>query len=283
MNMEMTERKVSIIVPCYKQAVYLPETLNSVLSQTYTLWECIIVDDGSPDNTKEVALEYVNKDSRFKYVFKGNGGLASARNFGLKVAEGEFVLPLDSDDIIASDYLEEAIRVFEEIPQTKLVYCWGVLFGYRTGPWDVYYKDYKSLLRDNSIFCSAVFRREDALSAGGYDEQMLYGYEDWEFLIRFLDDDSRVYQIPRPLFHYRTKPMSMLTCISNEASCKQKWEDYIYMRHREKYASHYGAVQEILRELENCKTELEGYKKRLAKYKNKWYRRLFRMLLGRKQ
>lgn len=281
--MEMTERKVSIIVPCYKQAVYLPETLDSVLSQTYTLWECIIVDDGSPDNTKEVAQEYVNKDSRFKYVFKENGGLASARNFGLKVAEGEFVLPLDSDDIIAPDYLEEAIRVFEEASQTKLVYCWGVLFGYRTGPWNVYYKDYKSLLRDNSIFCSAVFRREDALSVGGYDEQMLYGYEDWEFLIRFLDDDSRVYQIPRPLFHYRTKPTSMLTSISTVASCKQKWEDYIYMKHREKYVSHYGAVQETLRELEICKTELENYKKRLAKYKNKWYRRLFRMLLGRKQ
>ena len=64
---------VSIIVPCYNQAQYLPETLDSVLAQTYPYWECIIVNDGSPDNTEEIAKHYCEKDNRFKYLFKENG------------------------------------------------------------------------------------------------------------------------------------------------------------------------------------------------------------------
>ena len=77
--------KISVIVPCYNQAQYLDECLNSVLEQTYKDWECIIVNDGSPDNTEEVAKEWVKKDSRFKYFYKNNGGVNSARNSGLKL------------------------------------------------------------------------------------------------------------------------------------------------------------------------------------------------------
>lgn len=66
---------VSVIVPCYNQAKYLSEALQSVLDKTYENWECIIVNDGSPDNTEEVAKQWVEKDSRFKYFYKENGGL----------------------------------------------------------------------------------------------------------------------------------------------------------------------------------------------------------------
>ena len=64
---------ISVIVPCYKQAQYLPECLNSVLAQTYQNWECIVVSDGSPDNTEEIAMQYVKKDGRFHFVSKENG------------------------------------------------------------------------------------------------------------------------------------------------------------------------------------------------------------------
>ena len=80
---------VSIIVPCYNQAQFLPEALQSVLEQTHTNWECIIVNDGSPDNTEGVAQEWLVKDSRFKYVYKENGGLSSARNAGLDKVVGD--------------------------------------------------------------------------------------------------------------------------------------------------------------------------------------------------
>ena len=94
--------KVSVIVPCYNQAQYLDEALQSILNQSFTDWECIVVNDGSKDNTEFISNEWIKKDSRFKYVYQDNGGLSNARNVGIKKAEGEFILPLDADDKIGA-------------------------------------------------------------------------------------------------------------------------------------------------------------------------------------
>jgi glycosyltransferase involved in cell wall biosynthesis len=75
--------KISVIVPCYNQAIYLDECLQSVLDQTHENWECIIVNDGSTDHTEETAKKWTEKDARFIYIYKKNGGLSSARNAGL--------------------------------------------------------------------------------------------------------------------------------------------------------------------------------------------------------
>jgi glycosyltransferase involved in cell wall biosynthesis len=107
----MNNPKVSIIVPCYNQAQYLSEALQSVLDQTYENWECIIVNDGSPDNTKEVAQEWVKKDSRFIYLYKENGGLSSARNAGLDIVKGMFIQFLDSDDLINKNKLKNTLDI----------------------------------------------------------------------------------------------------------------------------------------------------------------------------
>ena len=80
---------ISVIVPSYNQVQFLTETLESVLYQTYPHWECIIVNDGSTDNTEEVALMYCDKDKRIKYYYKTNGGLSSARNEGLRHIKGD--------------------------------------------------------------------------------------------------------------------------------------------------------------------------------------------------
>ena len=128
---------VSVIVPCYNQASFLSDALDSVLAQTYTDWECIIVNDGSTDNTEEVAKTYINKDSRFAYVHKNNGGLPSARNFGISKSSGDFILPLDADDLIGSSYLEKAISRFKSFPETKLVYCKAAKFGHVSGAWSL--------------------------------------------------------------------------------------------------------------------------------------------------
>lgn len=96
----MEKKKISIIIPCFNQAQYLDETLQSVLNQTYEHWEAIIVNDGSTDNTEEIAVKWVDKDNRFRYYFKENGGLSSARNLGLDQAIGDYVQFLDSDDYL---------------------------------------------------------------------------------------------------------------------------------------------------------------------------------------
>lgn len=107
----MNSAKISIIIPCYNQGHYLNDTLHSVYNQSYSNWECIIINDGSTDNTDEIANEWVIKDTRFKYFYKKNGGLSSARNAGLEKMQGEYVLFLDSDDCIHKDKISKSINL----------------------------------------------------------------------------------------------------------------------------------------------------------------------------
>lgn len=109
----MTNPLISVIVPCYNQAQYLDECLQSVLDQTYPNWECIIVNDGSPDNTEEIALEWTKKDPRFVYIKKENGGLSSARNAGLEIAKGEWIQFLDCDDTLEITKFERSSTFFD--------------------------------------------------------------------------------------------------------------------------------------------------------------------------
>src|SRR5690606_40203485 len=96
---------VSIIVPCYNYGHYLLETLNSVKSQIFKDWECIIIDDGSTDPTAEVAREATRIDRRFRYYYQENKGLAAARNSGILRSRGEFIQFLDADDFISPNKL----------------------------------------------------------------------------------------------------------------------------------------------------------------------------------
>ena len=200
---------VSVIVPCYNQASFLSDALDSVLAQTYTDWECIIVNDGSTDNTEEVAKTYIDKDSRFAYVHKNNGGLPSARNFGISKSTGDFILPLDADDLIGSSYLEKAISRFKSFPETKLVYCKAAKFGHVSGAWSLGEYSYDAFIWKNMIFCSCIFRRADYDKTTGYNENMRFGYEDWDFLLSLLKPDDNVYCIEDTLFFYRIRKGTM--------------------------------------------------------------------------
>ncbi len=104
----------SVIVPVYKVEKYLPDCIESVLNQTFSDFELILVNDGSPDTCPEICESYKEKDSRIKMVHKPNGGLASARRAGIKVAQGDYVFNLDSDDLIESDTLECAYKIIKE-------------------------------------------------------------------------------------------------------------------------------------------------------------------------
>ena len=113
---------VSIIIPTFNYAHYLANTLNSICNQTYTDWECIIIDDGSNDNTKEVVEQFVIKDNRFKFVVQSNQGVSIARNNGLKLAIGEFIQFLDGDDLLQPNKLLSQLTVFENNKNVDVVY-----------------------------------------------------------------------------------------------------------------------------------------------------------------
>ena len=91
---------LSVIVPVYKVEKFVERCLNSIIAQTFTNWECIIVDDGSPDNCGKICDEYAQRDTRIKVIHQQNGGLSIARNEGIKLAKGKYLTFIDSDDAI---------------------------------------------------------------------------------------------------------------------------------------------------------------------------------------
>ncbi|MBR3692893.1 MAG: glycosyltransferase [Erysipelotrichales bacterium] len=107
-------KKISVIVPIYNVAPYLRTCLDSLLDQTYTDYEIICVDDGSKDESGRIADEYASLYSNIHVIHKENGGLSSARNAGLKIATGEYISFIDSDDYVASNYLAEMAKALDE-------------------------------------------------------------------------------------------------------------------------------------------------------------------------
>ena len=103
----------SIIIPTYNRANLLPETIRSVQNQTFEDWECIVVDDGSTDNTKQVVEEIINSDSKIKYVFQENAERSAARNNGIRNSSGVYICFLDSDDNFLSNHLQELHNFLE--------------------------------------------------------------------------------------------------------------------------------------------------------------------------
>lgn len=115
---------VSIILPCYNRASYLEKCVKSVLAQTYTNLECILVDDGSTDNTREVAERLMAADERVQYFYKENGGVSTARNFGIEKALGEWIQCLDPDDWIHEDKTRFQLSCLEGLEnQNVVLYC----------------------------------------------------------------------------------------------------------------------------------------------------------------
>lgn len=106
--------KVSIIVPIYNVEKYLRECLDSVLAQSYTDWEAILVDDGSPDLSGAICDEYASKDTRFKVFHKQNGGVSSARNMALEHAHGRYIMFMDSDDMLFSNAIETLVKYIHD-------------------------------------------------------------------------------------------------------------------------------------------------------------------------
>lgn len=118
----LESKKVSIIIPVYNQEKYLAETLNSVINQNYSNWECILVNDGSSDDSVAVINKYVAQDNRFHFINSENKGVSHARNLALKQVKGDFILFLDGDDLIHPEKLQKAISNFQENANLSIVF-----------------------------------------------------------------------------------------------------------------------------------------------------------------
>jgi hypothetical protein len=234
-------KMVSIIVPCYNQAHFLGEALQSVLNQDYSNWECVIVNDGSPDNTKDAATIWCDKDKRFQYLEKKNGGLSSARNAGITICKGEYILPLDADDIIHESFLSTLVPVLELDDSLAIVSCYSKFFFksieniiHELKPVGT---TYHAILFENSLIATSLYRKKCWEEVGGYDENMKKGFEDWEFWIAITKSGWTYNVVEEFLFFYRKQKQSML--IDTLENHRVSNMEYVLKKHRDLYLKHH--------------------------------------------
>jgi glycosyltransferase involved in cell wall biosynthesis len=201
---------VSIIMPAYNRSDYISEAIESVLIQNYPKFELVIVDDGSTDNTKEIIHSY--KDERIRYFYKENGGPSSARNYALQKARAEYIIPLDSDDMIAPNYILSHLQHLSNHPDADLIYCDDQLIDEASRPIRVMehreYSDRKEHIRDmfragHSVIPFRTFIKRTVFEKiGGYDEGLMIG-EDFDLMRRFVKAGLKMVHLNETLYMRR--------------------------------------------------------------------------------
>ena len=197
----MKRNLISVIIPAYNYAGYIGETLQSLIAQTHQNWECIVIDDGSTDNTQEIVAGFILLDERIKYIYQNNAGQSSARNNGLRNATGDYIQFLDADDLLEPVKLEHHIKFLENFPEVHIVY--GETRYFRTGfpderrysisdpdePWMPKISGQgealirKILTRNITTVSSPLIRRNVIDKVGEFDFN-LDPLEDWDFWLR---------------------------------------------------------------------------------------------------
>jgi glycosyltransferase involved in cell wall biosynthesis len=223
---------VSVVIPVYNGEAHIAAALDSALLQTHPHLEVIVVDDGSTDGTCDIVESRRAGDGRVRLVRQENAGVAAARNRGIAEARGEFVAPLDADDLWEPTKIERQVaRMLESGDKTGIVYCWWVLIDADGGVldssprWRVEGRVADALLQVNFAGNASValFRRRHLLDVGGYDTSLrardAQGFEDWDLALK-VAERSRVAVVPAPLVAYRRQETGM------SARTDRMWRSY---------------------------------------------------------
>ncbi|QCE40119.1 glycosyltransferase [Psychroserpens sp. NJDZ02] len=222
---------ISIIIPCYNDAKFIEQAIDSVNNQTYLYKEIIVVDDGSNKETKAVLKSLRSKIDIL--ITQENAGQSNARNNGISQAKGDLILTLDSDDYFENTFCEKAINLIKTEKDAKIVTCFANIIFEMAGNNYVYKPqggNVKKFLSSNNSFGSAMFKKSDWLKCGGYDESMTSGFEDWEFYINLLRKSGSAEVIPEVLFNYRRREGSTT---SRANKVKYQLIRYIYNKHKD--------------------------------------------------
>jgi glycosyltransferase involved in cell wall biosynthesis len=205
---------VSVVICAYNAASFIVETLDSLFAQTFSDYEVIIVNDGSTDETATVLQPYL---SRIIYHEQPNQGPAAARNAALRLARGQYISVLDSDDLWMPDYLEKMVGYLQAHPEIDLHYPNAVLFGNSHLDGQIYQDMYPSshpvtleklLTRECNVFGLVTFRRAMLEQVGQYDED-LCGVEDLDLWLRMAQHGCRFSFTEEVLVKYRRRPSSL--------------------------------------------------------------------------
>lgn len=203
---------ITVIIPCYNHGRYLPEAVESIVAQTYPRWEIVIVDDGSRDDSAEVAEALAARypERAIRLIRQTNRGLSASRNAGLAAARGAYILPLDADDRIEPGMLAACAAVLDSRPEVGFVYTDALLFGDEQTRWSGGPYSLTKLRFDCPMLVMTLFRAGAGRAVGGFREEMRQGYEDWDFWLRLAGAGWRGHHLPYPLICYRRSGGSML-------------------------------------------------------------------------
>jgi len=199
---------ISVVIPCYNYGQYIGEAIDSVLKSSISDYEIVIVNDGSTD---QYTIDVLNKihHPKIRIINQTNSGLVAARNNGIENVSGKYICCLDADDTIEPTYLEKAIELLESRKEMGFVYSYVQLFGDQNDIWKTETYSLPKLMQYNYVPVSAVFRKILWRQVGGYNQNMKYGYEDWDFWLSISEKGYRGYLIPEKLFNHRKHGKTM--------------------------------------------------------------------------
>jgi glycosyltransferase involved in cell wall biosynthesis len=256
--------KVSIIIPCYNHGKYIIEAIDSVRKQTYTNWEIIIVNDGSNDFFTNQVINQLSFD-KGKVLITSNYGLSSARNYGIKNSTGDFIVLLDADNKLSPTFIEEAIFSFNE-HKVDIIYTDGFYFDEQDGNLFQEELTMPKMLTRNLIDACSIFKKEVFYLVGGFNINMNYGWEDWDFWLSAYEKKCTFFHLNKQLFYYRVVNDSMLHNISSNIEKRQSMEQQLINNHIFLYQKYFPEPVTLIRNyfwLEQEQSNFELVKKQI--------------------
>jgi glycosyltransferase involved in cell wall biosynthesis len=199
---------VAIVIPCYNHGEFIRDTIQSILKCERSLFELVIVNDGSTDTrTLEVFNEL--EQEGIKIIHQVNQGQSVARNKGIQETTAPYILPVDSDNEIFPELIIRGLSIFEKDPKIDVVYSDAIFFGEKEGVNSNLEFNFQRLMLDNYIDNCAIIKREKFIEVGGYDPE-IQGIEDWDLWLKIAFSGGKFFYIKEPLYKYRVRKNSFI-------------------------------------------------------------------------
>tara|TARA_R110002124_G_scaffold267533_5_gene434803 strand:- start:790 stop:1596 length:807 start_codon:yes stop_codon:yes gene_type:complete len=205
--------KISIIITCYNLGYYLEDAIASIKKHSPSEgYEIILVNDGSTDKVTIQFVEKIEQQDKFIFVLnQPNMGLAKARNNGIKLAKGKYIIPLDADNKLRPEFIKQTIAILDSNHDIDVVHGDAQLFGNKNSVWKGKPFEIAEMVLNNYIDACAGFRKSVWEESGGYDENMpVMGFEDWDLWLRMAVRGCRFQYVEEVFFDYRVRDNSML-------------------------------------------------------------------------
>jgi len=199
----MNQPRITIVIPSFNHGAYLPEAVSSVEASGFQDFEIIIIDDGSTDpNSRLIAEKFSVKG--YTVLLQDNQGVAASRNNAIRIAKGEYIIPLDADNRLLLPYFSEGIRILDENPEIGVVFGDAQVMGEKSGTWVNHPMQLEEIIFENYIDNCTIFRKSAWESCAGYDENApFHTREDWYFWLSLIGKGWKFHHLNLFCFEYR--------------------------------------------------------------------------------